>query len=78
MKKNKISAVISWELLLPEDTQNIGCIAQSVLSSILPSNFSVNIQKINGNQTKAKKPKEVLGEFSLDEVFSKLEDLIHL
>lgn len=65
----KINAVIQWELTIPENETNIATIARDVLESILPKNFGIQILKTNH---KIKSKLETLGEFTLEEVFSKL------
>lgn len=80
--KHKITATIKWTL--ETDSANPKKLAADLLKSILPQNFAIQISKLTA---KAEKPLSVKekqqskngapffrGEFSLEEVFSKLSD----
>lgn len=72
MKTIKFTANISWEMDVDDKQQDLSLLARKSLSSILPKNFSFSVNRIKGGKTK--NTRAILGEFTLEEVFSKLSE----
>jgi len=69
VEKTRVVATVSWELEIPPNG-NVSKIARESLATILPADFEIFISKTNIRHRKPQLQK--LGEFSLDEVFSRL------
>lgn len=72
MAKHKVRTTIQWEIEVPEGHEfNVTKIARDTLTTILPTEFKIQILKA-GIPGRKKVHLETLGEFSLEEIFSKL------